>query len=53
MAAAAGLRMEARRYDCVKGLDLLGRPPLLRELFINNVACVLAPAGAVVPPRHT
>lgn len=53
MAAAAGLRMETRRYDCVKGMDVLGKPPLLRELFINNVACVLAPAAAVVAPRHT
>lgn len=53
LAASAGLRMERRRYDCVKGIPILGRAPLLRELFINNVACVLAPAAPVVPPRHT
>lgn len=53
LAARAGLRMEHRRYDCVRGMRLLARPPLLRELFINNVACVLAPADAMVPPRHT
>ena len=53
LAASAGLRMERRRYDCVKGIRVLGRAPLLRELFINNVACVLAPAAPVVPARHT
>ena len=53
LAASAGLRTERRRYDCVKGIRLLGRAPLLRELFINNVACVLAPAAPVVPARHT
>lgn len=53
MTAAAGLRMERRRYDCVRGLRVLGRPPLLRELFINNVACVLAPREPVVSARHT
>lgn len=53
MAARAGLRMERRRYDCVKGIRILARPPLLRELFINNVAAVLAPAEPLVPPRHT
>ncbi|HYR07207.1 MAG TPA: methyltransferase domain-containing protein [Longimicrobium sp.] len=53
LAARAGLRMERRRYDCVKGIRVLGGAPLLRELFINNVACVLAPSAPVVPRRHT
>jgi SAM-dependent methyltransferase len=53
LAASAGLRMERRRYDCVKGIPIVGRAPLLRELFINNVACVLTPAAPVVPARHT
>jgi len=37
----SGLRVESNDYRCVKGLDFLGRMPLLRELFINNVSCVL------------
>lgn len=53
LAARAGLRMERRRYDCVKGLRVLAFPPLLRELFINNVAAVLVPADGLVSPRHT
>ena len=39
--ARSGLRVERRRYACVRGLDPLGRVPLLRELFVNNVSCVL------------
>ncbi|MFL5541699.1 MAG: class I SAM-dependent methyltransferase [Longimicrobiaceae bacterium] len=43
--AAAGLRLERRRYRCVKGLPLLDRIPLARELFVNVVDAVLAPAA--------
>jgi SAM-dependent methyltransferase len=39
--AAAGLKVENRRYDCIKGLNFLGRLPLLRELFINHVTATL------------
>jgi SAM-dependent methyltransferase len=39
--AASGLKMEYYRYDCVKGLNFLGKLPLLRELFINHVTCTL------------
>jgi SAM-dependent methyltransferase len=28
-------------YKCVKGLDMLGRLPVLRELFINSVSCIV------------
>ena len=38
---AAGLMVEQRRYDCIKGLNFLGRLPLLRELFINHVTATL------------
>lgn len=41
--ADAGLRVERRSYHCVRGLNFLGRLPLLRELFITNVSCVLTP----------
>ncbi|HET9986316.1 MAG TPA: class I SAM-dependent methyltransferase [Longimicrobiales bacterium] len=40
-----GLGVERRYYRCVRGLDFLGRIPLARELFINNVSCVLVPMG--------
>jgi len=35
------LRMESRRYDCVKRLNLLGKLPLIRELAVNQISCVL------------
>jgi len=37
----SGLRMEFCRYDCVRGLNVLARVPVLRELFINCVSCIL------------
>ena len=37
----SGLRMSWYRYDCVKGLDIASRVPLLRELLINHVSCIL------------
>ncbi len=39
--AASGLRIVRKQYRCVKGLDALGAVPLLRELFVNQVNCVL------------
>ncbi len=44
LVAEAGLHFIYRRYRGVKGLDFLGRLPGLRELFINEVHAVLAPA---------
>ena len=38
---ACGLKMEKKKYDCVKGLNLLGKLPVLRELFINQVTGLL------------
>ncbi len=38
----AGLRFEFRRYDCSLGFDILGKVPLLRELFVNRVSCILS-----------
>lgn len=40
---ASRFRRERSSYRCVKGVNLLGRIPLARELFINQVDCVLAP----------
>jgi len=39
-----GLEVANRRYECVKGIDLLARLPLAREMFVNHVSCVLRQA---------
>jgi SAM-dependent methyltransferase len=36
-----GLQVEVCRYDCVRGMNFLAGVPMLRELFINRVSCVL------------
>jgi SAM-dependent methyltransferase len=41
--AACGMRIDHKSYDCVKGIDVLGKLPLLRELFVNHITCVLTP----------
>jgi hypothetical protein len=38
----SGLRVVSTRYDCVRGLSWLQHVPVLRELFINRVSCVLS-----------
>lgn len=43
---SCGLRAERHEYTCIKGISFLQYLPLLRELFINNVACVLRKSGA-------
>lgn len=40
----SGLRIESCRYDCVRGINFLANVPILRELFINRVSCVLTHA---------
>lgn len=37
-----GMRLDWHRYDCVKRLDWLAHIPVLRELFINRISCVLS-----------
>jgi SAM-dependent methyltransferase len=37
----SGFRLEWKRYQCVKGANVLQALPRLRELFINTVTCVL------------
>lgn len=41
IASESGLVMSQKRYTCVKKLTLLGRIPILRELFINYITVVL------------
>lgn len=40
--AGCGMRVEQRWYWCVRGWNILGRIPVLRELFITNVSCILS-----------
>jgi SAM-dependent methyltransferase len=47
--ANAGVQMRHHHYGCVKGLDFLGKLPVVRELFVNQVSCVLATTSAPVP----
>jgi SAM-dependent methyltransferase len=43
LVAGAALAVVYRKDECVKGIDLLGRIPVLRELFINHITCKLRP----------
>jgi SAM-dependent methyltransferase len=47
--SVAGLRAEFRRYRCVKDLDALARLPVVRELLVNQVDCVVTRRN---PPEH-
>ena len=38
-----GLKFTWRRYDCIKGINALRYIPLVRELGINRVSCILSP----------
>lgn len=40
------LKIEYQRYQCVKGMDLLGKLPILRELFINQINVVVSRASS-------
>ncbi|MCA8975927.1 MAG: class I SAM-dependent methyltransferase [Planctomycetes bacterium] len=51
LVARQGLEVEYRKYDCVKNLTLIGRIPLVRELFINHVTCILRRPGGTEPQR--
>lgn len=42
--ARSGMRMLRQSYRCVRGVDVLAAAPGVRELFVNHVSCVLAPA---------
>lgn len=36
------LEVVYKKYDCAKGINFLGKIPLIRELFINRISCVIA-----------
>lgn len=38
----SGMKIQYRKYNCIKGINFLGKLPLIRELFINCISCVLA-----------
>lgn len=35
------MKIRYKKYSCVKGMDLLGKIPFLRELFINRISCIV------------
>lgn len=37
----SGLKISYMKYECVKRINFLSRFPLLRELFINQISCIL------------
>ena len=38
----SGLKPIYSQYSCIKSLNMLGKIPFLRELFINRVTCILS-----------
>jgi len=36
-----GLKVKYKKYDCIKKMNILGKIPLLRELFINRINIIL------------
>jgi len=40
--ARTGMKVERVEYACVKRLDFLGKIPLVRELFVNQINCILS-----------
>lgn len=43
--SASSLKMKYKNYECVKGVDVLARVPLVREFFINQVTAILSKGG--------
>jgi SAM-dependent methyltransferase len=39
---SSGMKIECKRYTCIKKLNLFSKIPFLRELFINHVSAILA-----------
>lgn len=39
--ANSDMEIEFLHYEAIKGINFLGKIPLLRELFINHVSCIL------------
>lgn len=37
-----GMKIKYKKYKCVKGINFPGTIPLIRELFINQVICILS-----------
>lgn len=39
--SGSGMRIQHRKDECVKGINFLGAIPVVRELFVNRVSCIL------------
>jgi SAM-dependent methyltransferase len=38
----SGMSVQYKKYYCVKDINLLGSLPLIRELFVNRIVCILS-----------
>jgi SAM-dependent methyltransferase len=48
---SSGMRIELMRHYATRGLPLVTRIPILRELLTSSCACILAPAALPTPDR--
>jgi SAM-dependent methyltransferase len=44
--SSSNLKFVQKNYECIKGINMLAKLPLLREFFINHVTAVLAKGKA-------
>ena len=51
MVLRSEMRVDYCKYDTVRGIDFLARLPLIRELFVNRISCVLSRRGDRMPTR--
>jgi len=42
--SSSNLKITYKNYECIKGINSLGKLPLLREFFINHVSVILSKA---------
>jgi hypothetical protein len=40
--SSSNLKISYRHYECIRGINSLGKVPLLREFFINQVTTILS-----------
>lgn len=41
--AKSGMNVEFKKYNCVFGLNFIGKIPALKELFTYQISCILCP----------
>ncbi len=41
----SGMNLRYKKYDCIKKLNVFSKIPLIRELFINQISCIIDKSG--------